>query len=76
MSKKERIKNWCTNHKDALAVGGFIAGVVTNCVIWYKVGYKACKNTVASGFNMVVARNPEIKTMIEKASEEITDIWK
>ena len=76
MSKKEKIKNWCTNHKDALEIGGVLAGVVANCVVWYKVGYNVCKRTVARGFDVVVARNPEIKTMIEKASEEVIEIWK
>lgn len=76
MSKKDKIKNWCANHKDKLETGGIIAGVLANCVIWYKVGYEHCKSVYNRGLAVVVARNPEIKTMIEKASEEVIETWK
>jgi hypothetical protein len=76
MSKKEKIKNWCKNHKDALKTGVRIAGVVAYCVVGYKVGYEVCKNDFNRGLAVVVARNPEIKTMIEKASEEVIETWK
>ena len=71
MTTWEKIKEFKENHEKEITRARAMGFALAYGLIWYQAGKRSVRNKLGRGLERCILVNPEIKTMIDEASEEV-----
>lgn len=72
MTTWEKIKDFKQNHEEGITRARAMGFALAYGLIWYQAGKINATNKLGRGLERCILVNPEIKTMIDEASKEVT----
>ena len=76
MSKLEKVKEFCKEHKGDLVYLGFFGGTVLYGMSMYIYGFRAARKRDVASLSVCCIAKPELKPMLEEALTKVQETIK
>lgn len=74
MSKWEKVKEFCSEHKDEIGYAAIAVGTFAYGMTMFAIGVKTSEKRFNAGLAMCVAVKPELKPMLTEAQEQVKKV--
>lgn len=74
MSKREKVKEFCSEHKDEIGYAAIAVGTFAYGMTMFAIGVAISKKRFNTGLALCVAVKPELKPMLSEAREQVKKV--